>query len=208
MSLTSHLIAHRILTFDNYLNVDTAVGLYHEMTETAQFNSSKVSDHRGDVHAKVDTDYQEISHDGRISETAYDYSYSEIAKDELKRINKDVCDMLGVSTRQMEPWQCTRYFTGGKFDYHDDCGNWASNERLYTVMITVKAPDHGGATHFINLGKTVESKSGRLIIWRNLDEDFLCNGESKHAGLPVGLPGTKDEKMILVTWIRRFDYVS
>lgn len=208
MSLTAHLLANRIIHLDGMISPETCLSLYLDMTANAAFNSSMVSDQRGASNAVTDTEYKDVMHRGRVSETAYYQSFSQAASNALALIAKDVAQLLGVKTSQFEPWQCTRYNAGGIFDYHDDCGNWASNERLYTVMLTVKAPDFGGATHFKKLNIEVPSKMCRLLIWRNLDEDFLCDGTSIHAGMPVGKPEMEDEKMILVTWVRRFDYVS
>lgn len=202
ISLTDLLLANKVITLDEFISVDQAIDLYYEMTEHASFNASKVTDARGEGVQG------EKLHDGRISETAYDFTFSELAKKKLAAIAQDVADILGVDTNQMEPWQCTRYATGGIFDYHDDCGNWPANERLYTVMLTLRAADFGGGTHFPNLGLSVESKSARLVIWRNLNEDFQCDGKSQHAGMPVGKEGEEDEKMIVVTWVRIKEYVS
>lgn len=184
--------------------------LYLDMTEHAVFDASMVSDQRGDLHATEDTNYANVLTNGRISETAWFQSFTAESQALLDEIRDTVAEHLGVDSNQFEPWQCTRYFVGGKFDYHDDCGNWASNERLYTVMYTVRAADIGGETHFDRLNVKVESKLGRLLIWRNLNEDYLCDGMARHSGCPVGVPGSDqdDEKMILVTWCRRYPYVS
>lgn len=207
MNLESHLLTHKVLALEDYFDANTILSLYYDLTDNAVFTSSTVSDKRGDTNAQADTAYSEVAHAGRVSETAFYHSFSPKATDYLKFISQEVCDLLGVKVSQMEPWQCTRYGSGGKFDYHDDCGNWASNERLYTVLITLRAPDVGGATHFRKLGITVPSKNGCVLIWRNLNEDYLCDGQAEHAGLPVGAEGEHDEKTILVTWIRRYDYV-
>lgn len=192
---------------------ETAIKLYLDMTENAVFNVSAVSDQRGEIDATTDTAYNNVLHQGRISETAWALSFSDKARELLYQIQDKVVRLLGLGEEGhslFEPWQCTRYFTGGKFDYHDDCGNWASNERLYTVMYTLRAADFGGGTHFRKLGITIPSESNRLIIWRNLDEDFRCDGTAEHSGMPVGVPGSaeEDEKMIVVTWIRRFPYIA
>ena len=184
--------------------------LYLDMTDHAVFDASMVSDQRGDLHASEDTNYTNVLTGGRISETAWFQSFTSESQSLLDEIRDTVAEHLGVDPNQFEPWQCTRYFVGGKFDYHDDCGNWASNERLYTIMYTVRAADIGGETHFDRLNIKVDSKLGRVLIWRNLNEDYLCDGMSRHSGCPVGVPGSDqdDEKMILVTWCRRFPYVS
>lgn len=207
-ALSELLLANKLIYLDDFIQPETAQTLYLDMTDNAVFASSLVSDQRGDLNATQDTPYANILTESRISETAFFQSFTHESQHLLNNIRDLVCDVLGVEPDQFEPWQCTRYFAGGKFDYHDDCGNWASNERLYTVMYTVRAADIGGETHFDRLGVRVESKFNRLLIWRNLNEDYLCDGMARHSGCPVGdsnndLP---DEKMILVTWIRRFKF--
>lgn len=196
-----------IVVLENFAPFHFTDLVYREM-QGAFFIKSVVSDHRGDNDAKEDTNYQSIVHDGRVSETAFHHSYTPEAGELLSRLTKKVSGLLDVSEDRFEPWQCTRYRTGGKFDYHEDCGNWASNERLYTVLLTLRGPDFGGETHFKNIDKMVASKAGRLLIWRNLNEDLKCDGKMLHAGLPVGMEGVEDEKMILVTWIRINRYVA
>lgn len=210
MSLTEHLLTNKVIAMDGLFTNETAIKLYLDMTENAVFAVSEVSDQRGDLNATVDTSYSNVVNSGRVSETAWATTFTQQSREMLADIVETVAGLLGVETNQFEPWQCTRYFVGGKFDYHDDCGNWASNERLYTVMYTVRAADFGGGTHFRKLGLTIPSQSNRLIIWRNLDENFLCDGKAEHSGMPVGdlQSGLDDEKMILVTWIRRFEYVQ
>ena len=210
ISLTEFLLSNKVISMDGLFANETAIKLYLDMTENAVFNVSAVSDQRGEIDATVDTQYNNVLHQGRISETAWQHSFSAKANEILAEIQDKVARLLAVDKDRFEPWQCTRYFTGGKFDYHDDCGNWASNERLYTVMYTLRAADFGGGTHFRKLGITIPSESNRLIVWRNLDEDFRCDGKAEHSGMPVGVPGSKeeDEKMIVVTWIRRFPYIA
>lgn len=203
------LLSKKVFHIDNLFTPETAMSLYLDMTEHAVFSASMVSDQRGDTLATEDTTYSNIITGGRVSETAWATTFTHKAQSILDDIRDEVAELLGVNADQFEPWQCTRYFNGGKFDYHDDCGNWASNERVFTVMYTVKAADSGGATHFDRLNITVQSKLNRLLIWRNLNEDYLCDGMARHSGCPVGVPGSivEDEKMILVTWCRRFPYV-
>lgn len=210
MELSKFLLVNKVLCLEDIFPNETAFRLYYDMTKNAVFSSSLVSDQRGDLHATQDTKHEQVAHQGRISETAFFHSFSQKAQETLDSIRDAVCDMLDVNADQFEPWQCTRYKKGGVFDYHDDCGNWASNERLYTVMYTVRAADFGGGTDFRRLNITVPSRSNTLLIWRNLNEDYLCDGMAEHSGMPVGNPkdDLDDEKMIIVTWIRRFKYQS
>lgn len=208
-AISEILLTKKVIYIDNLFTPETAMSIYLDMTEHAVFSASMVSDQRGDLLATEDTAYKNVLNSARVSETAWATSFSQKSQSLLDEIRDEMAENLGVNPNQFEPWQCTRYFVGGKFDYHDDCGNWASNERLYTIMYTVKAADVGGETHFDRLGLKFESKLGRILVWRNLNEDYLCDGMSRHSGCPVGVPGSniEDEKMILVTWCRRFPYV-
>lgn len=202
-NLTEHLLANKVIQMGNFFSRETAEQLYDDMSANAVFLSSVVSDRRGDTNATEDTVHGHIYTESRVSETAFHHSYSQLSRELLEQCTEAIADLLGVETDRFEPWQCTRYGIGGKFDYHDDCGNWASNERLYTVLFTVRGAYKGGSTHFQKLGIEIPSETGSLIIWRNLNEDYLCDGMALHAGLPV----EQGEKMILVTWVRRFTYV-
>lgn len=208
MSLTEHLLNKKVIELNDLFSNETAFKLYEDMTDNAVFLASQVSDTRGDIADTQDTAHAYQTHSGRISETAWYTTFTKKSQDLLDEIRDTVAELLNVNVDQFEPWQCTRYFTGGKFDWHDDCGNWGSNERLYTVMYTIRAADIGGQTVFRKLGITLPSESNKLLIWRNLNEDYLCDGMAEHSGAPVGVKGQEDEKMIVVTWIRRFKYVS
>ncbi len=204
--LEDFLKANKVIGLRDFIANETALKLYYDMTDNAVFLSSLVTETQGDPDATEDTHTGQVLDERRVSETAFNNSFTPLAEEIIKGITAAVCEVLGVEPDRFEPWQCTRYFTGGKFEYHSDCGNWASNERLYTVMLTLRAADVGGATHFPRLHITAESKGAQLLIWRNLNEDYICDGMAEHAGLPVGAEGHEDEKMILVTWVRRFKY--
>ena len=207
--LSEHLLAHDLIAIYHFVPDEVAIFLYDQFRSAEViFNDSLVSDAKGDAYADSDTPYQQVLTQARISRTAFASRFPATVQKALNFIRQNAAKMIGgVQVSQFEPWQCTWYKSGGKFDYHEDCGNWASNERLYTVMLTIKAPDSGGQTHFNHIEKTVESQAGRMLIWRNLDSENRCNGRMMHAGLPVGDGSNPDDdKMILVTWIRRFDY--
>jgi len=195
MDIAAHLLANKILEIENLISAEVVIKLYFEMTEHAVFAQSVYPD-------------AEVQRHESISEIAFENSFSDGSKALLNDFKKDLASMLGIEANQIEPWQCIRYLTGGNYDYHQDCGENTSNERLYTVMVTLRSPDFGGAMHFPGISKMVPSKAGSVMFWRNLDEDYLCDGNMFHAVMPVGNMGMKDEKMILITWVRRYEFVS
>jgi hypothetical protein len=62
----------------------------------------------------------------------------------------------------------------------------------------------GGETEFPKKDTSVTPQTGRLLIWRNLNEDGTLDYDSLHAGLPV-LSG---EKNIAIVWVRENSFES
>ena len=101
-----------------------------------------------------------------------------------------------------EPWQATRYYAGGKFDYHCDAGHWRDEpggERMRTVLIYLDTPRHGGSTCFSELNIDVKAQAGRLLVWKNLDRYGSCDRSMVHRSGPLG----GGRKTVLVTWVRQ-----
>lgn len=105
-----------------------------------------------------------------------------------------------IDARRFEPWQALRYRPGGKFDPHLDTGLYTAdgNERLYTIIVGLKAPAKGGETKMVALNREYKTEPGKAIIWRNLDTNNQPRQDRMHAGLPV----EEGEKFVLVTWVR------
>ena len=133
--------------------------------------------------------------------------YSEWAQAWLRKIERHLAAILAIESRNLEPWQMTRYRRGDAYDYHVDCGNWEgdpSGERRRTVLIVLEQPSRGGATHFRALRQTVPAIAGRLIVWCNLLPTGRCNHAMIHSGRPVW----QGRKTILTTWERQRPYVE
>jgi hypothetical protein len=105
------------------------------------------------------------------------------------------------AAKRREAWQATRYVQGERFGYHLDCGSRArepAGDREYTALIYLDTSGSGGITRFRRLGLDVNPVQGRLLVFRNLNEQNEPDLEMLHCSLPL-VSGTKT---ILITWIR------
>jgi 2OG-Fe(II) oxygenase superfamily len=146
-----------------------------------------------------------FSGSGRNSQSMMMPASSEAMADLFGTIEARLAERFAMDARRLEPWQITRYRRGEHFDYHLDCGAFASHpsgERVRTVLIVLEKPLRGGATHFRALDRKISPRAGRLIVWRNLLPSGACNHAMIHAGRPV----RQGRKTILTTWERRRPY--
>lgn len=151
-------------------------------------------------------DHSPFAGSGRNSQSMMMPVSSQAMADLLGTIEARLAERFAIDTRRLEPWQITRYRRGERFDYHLDCGAFASHpsgERVRTVLVVLERPLRGGATHFRALDLKILPRAGRLIVWRNLLPSGACNYAMIHAGRPVW----QGRKTILTTWERRRPYV-
>lgn len=162
----------------------------------------------------VPSDVATVSHDrrrsssyanGRTSSSLVMIVGSKWMDQTLRRIERSLLTMFGIQSRNLEPWQVTRYERGEAFDYHLDCGAWRahpSGERRRTVLVYLEQPVRGGATDFRALRRKIMPAAGRLVVWNNL----LPSGDCNHAMIHAGLPVRQGRKTILTTWERQRRY--
>ena len=143
---------------------------------------------------------------GRSSFTLAADQHSPWMEAALRRIERTLVRTFGIRSRNLEPWQLTRYKRGDAFDYHLDCGCWGrhpSGERRRTILVYLEQPVRGGATDFRALHRKISPIRGRLAVWNNL----LPNGNCNHAMIHAGRPVWQGRKSILTTWERERCYV-
>ena len=58
--------------------------------------------------------------------------------------------------------------------------------------------EEGGSTGFKNIGKEVEAKKGRMVVFENVNKKNELYKRSLHAGLPI----IKGEKWAFNLWLR------
>jgi prolyl 4-hydroxylase len=144
---------------------------------------------------------EDVESSSRLSETAHEYFFTRQLTRMVRGIENRVSRKLGEPVDRFEAWQATRYGPGGAFNYHFDCGHWSretAGDRKFTILIYVKSPRRGGSTHFRDLDLSVAPAAGRLLMWRNLQDDGSRNDAMIHSSVPV----EQGTKITLVTWIR------
>ena len=138
---------------------------------------------------------------GRISQTAYEEWFGTPLLRVVRTIERRLRPILHAHPNRYERWQATRYFRGGKFEYHLDAGPWhtePAGDRAATVLVYLDSPTRGGGTSFKHLDLRITPKPGTLIYWNNL----RANGTPDPAMLHSGEPVRAGQKTVLVTWIR------
>lgn len=140
----------------------------------------------------------------RVSESTTEDWFTPRLLRTMRFINRRLSSLIPHFEDRREYWQATRYKAGGAFDYHYDSGPWSETpegDREHTVMIYLNRPRSGGTTHFCKLGLQVVPKVGRLIVWRNLEDEKL-DPQMLHAGTPI----KAGRKAVLVTWVRQRNF--
>ena len=126
----------------------------------------------------------------------------------VARVNRAICDLLGLPPELGEPLQGQRYAPGQEFKPHTDtfeptgadfyfhCAE--RGNRSWTAMIYLNEPEDGGATRFKTIAKIVQPETGKLLAWNNLLADGRPNPATLHQGMKV----RKGTKYILTKWFR------
>ncbi|MEO0441455.1 MAG: 2OG-Fe(II) oxygenase, partial [Pseudomonadota bacterium] len=92
---------------------------------------------------------------------------------DIQRIEKSICDLMGLDNDHSEVLQGQRYQVGQQFKNHHDYFHeteeyWKKEEanggqRSWTAMVYLNEPEEGGATAFPQLQYQVEPRKGMLL---------------------------------------------
>jgi prolyl 4-hydroxylase len=138
----------------------------------------------------------------RVSKTAQQKWFSDELQVMVAKIERRFEEMFGLEKKNLEYWQGTDYPTGGSFYYHLDSGYWENHyagDRILTLLLYLTTPAEGGGTHFRALDRTVEARTGRLLVWNNLFPNEKCNYRMIHSSVPL----VEGRKTTLITWLRQ-----
>lgn len=141
----------------------------------------------------------------------YRTSYScnvDPADPDIQRIDKAICDLMGLPQSHSEILQGQRYQKGQQFKDHHDYFHQSESyweyegphggQRSWTAMAYLNEPESGGATAFPQLQYEVQPRRGMLLIWNNMKPDGTPNIDTLHAGTPV----ERGTKYIITKWFR------
>ena len=129
--------------------------------------------------------------------------------DELSlKIQKIVSDDCGIPIENQEKIHIVKYEKGGEYkDHHDffhpntdyyesTIGN--SGQRMYSYLFYLNDNFTGGETNFPTKKIKVTPRIGRMLVWKNVNDDGSLDFESLHSGLPV----ESGIKYIAIIWVR------
>jgi prolyl 4-hydroxylase len=185
----------RLFWIDGFLGAEECARILEEL-QFVFWSASTVLVHYGDQSVKS------VRSQRRLSESTLEEWFSPELMRIIRTIQKRIAPLIPGIYRRRERWQATRYMKGGRFDYHYDCGKWGDDpagERVHTVLIYLDTPRRGGSTQFPGFDLDIKARAGRLLAWKNLTAEGLCDRGMLHASAPL----KEGRKTTLVTWVRQ-----
>jgi len=141
--------------------------------------------------------------------TSFDMVYEEMLEDiSVLLIQRRMSAIVNSTPAYSEYLQLLRYQDGQEYRPHRDylpaslirpLAEGGAGQRESTVIIYLNDVENGGETEFIELGKKIAPKLGRVLAFKNLHADGSPDTGTLHAGLPVN-SGTK---WIATMWIHQ-----
>lgn len=124
----------------------------------------------------------------------------------ISKIDKRICEALGLPMMFSEPLQLHYYESGTFFDEHTDylpknklnAYDASFGQRSFSVLIYLNTVNSGGETSFSELNLTFSPELGVALVWNNIDENFQTKSLMKHSGEIV----TNGFKAVLTKWFR------
>ena len=133
--------------------------------------------------------------------------------DELSlKIQSVVANDCGIPIQNQEKIHIVKYEKGGEYKEHHDffhpntdyyestVGN--SGQRTHSYLFYLNDDFTGGETNFPTKKIKVTPRTGRMLAWKNINDDGSLDFESLHAGLPV----ETGIKYIAIIWVRQHSF--
>ena len=124
------------------------------------------------------------------------------------KIENIVAKESGLPIENQEKIHIVKYDVGGEYKPHHDFFHpntdyyestmGTAGQRVFSFLFYLNDNFTGGETDFPTKKIKITPKLGRLLIWRNLNENGSLDYESFHAGLPV----ESETKYIAIVWVR------
>lgn len=126
----------------------------------------------------------------------------------LENIRQRAAKLLNIPVNHFEYFQCVSYDKTQEIDCHYDTFDRGSEggkkiiaeggQRLFTLLVYLNDDFIGGETYFPNLDILIKPKKGRVLIFKNIDE----NGNNLRAAWHAGLPVASGRKYAVNIWVR------
>jgi len=174
-----------IYIIDNFLDIQECNKLINDLDEKS-------------LHRSTLTHYDQNDTEFRTSKTGY-------FKDTVfhNYIEKKIKNFIKLNNAEIS--QIQFYSPGEQFKPHFDAfdpiidkKDYNTGQRSWTFMIYLNDVEEGGETYFTNLNLKIKPKTGKAVIWYNLNTDGLPDTNTTHAGLPV----IKGKKYIITKWFK------
>ena len=116
-------------------------------------------------------------------------------------VNKKMIDFMSIEhheTPQIQHYSISQEFKPhwDAFDPKFDKSYYSKGQRSWTFMIYLNDLQEGGETYFPKLNATVTPKTGKAILWYNLNADGDLDRDTLHQGKPI----VKGEKYVVTKW--------
>lgn len=148
--------------------------------------------------------------DFRTAENTWIYDKN-VLTDKIKNI---VSEKTNLPIENQEQIHVVKYNIGGEYKEHHDFFHpnttyfkseiQKGGQRIYSCLFYLNNDFDGGETNFPKVNYKVKPEIGKLLIWKNLNDDLSLNYNSLHAGLPV----IDGEKLICIIWVRETNFIK
>ena len=134
----------------------------------------------------------------------------------LKRIREVIAKHIGLPIENQEDMSVIRYNGSEKgiFKPHYDCFSPEADyfeaemkkggNRVKTCLIYLNDDFEGGETGFPNLPYRIKPKTGKLVVWNNVDDNNKIIFEAEHEGMKV----TSGTKYLVSIWVRESAFIN
>lgn len=128
--------------------------------------------------------------------------------DLTEKIQNIVSEKTNLPIENQEVIHIVKYNIGGEYKEHHDFFHpntdyfeeniQRGGQRIYSCLFYLNDNFMGGETDFPKVNHKVKPEVGKLVMWKNLNDDLSLNYNSLHAGLPI----IEGEKWICIVWVR------
>ena len=137
----------------------------------------------------------------------------------LNKLKKEVSNITNLPFTNQESILATIYPINSEYKNHHDsfyieensihtkdmfeCNMSHGGQRIKTALLYLNDDFEGGETEFPKLNLFIKPKTGKLVIWDNVDNQNQVNHNMIHAAKKI----IKGKKYVLVIYLREKDFI-